>query len=340
MASHTISLSGQTETFTCEDGDTLLRAALRAGLGFPYECNSGGCGSCKFELIDGEVDNIWPEAPGLSERDIKKSRQLSCQCIPRSDCELKVRLNAKFSPLQPPVKTTARLYEIRPITENMSEFCFQTEQPAQFSAGQFALFDMPGVKGPRAYSMSNVANDDKRWHFIIKKMPAGQGSTHLFEQYQVGDTLTLDGPYGLSFLKSDIQRDIVCIAGGSGLSPEMSILKAAVVAPSLAQQNIYLFYGARTPNDICSADLIEKDAELSQRVQHYDVVSDLEAAKKAGWNGDVGYVHEILTEKLSKSLNNYEYYICGPAAMIDSVLKKLIVEHKVPQEQIHYDRFY
>jgi len=169
MATHKISINGQKESFECKEGDTLLRAALRAGLGAPYECNSGGCGACKFELLSGQVENIWPTAPGLSDRDLKKGRQLSCQCIPTEDCELKLRTNSKFTPKHKPIKTIARLYDIRPITADMSEFCFEAEHGASFEAGQFSLLDIAGVDGSRAYSMSNIANNDRHWHFIIKK---------------------------------------------------------------------------------------------------------------------------------------------------------------------------
>jgi len=340
MASHKITLSGQAVAFDCDEGDTLLRAALRAGLAFPYECNSGGCGSCKFELLTGHVDNIWPEAPGLSDRDIKKGRQLSCQCVPTEDCDLKLRLNPKFTPKHSPVKSTAKLYEIRPITDDMIEFCFHAEHEARFEPGQFALLDIPEVQGSRAYSMSNVPNGSKQWHFIIKKMPGGQGSGRLFEDYKLGDTVSLDGPYGMSFLQADVARDIVCVAGGSGLSPEMAIIKGAVLEPRLDDQAIYLFYGGRTPQDICPPALINADENLSKRVQNFNVVSDIDAAKASGWRGDVGYVHELLSKKLTKPLAEYEYYVCGPQPMTDALLRLLIVEHQVPLEQINYDRFY
>ena len=52
--------------------DTLLRGALRAGLGFPNECGVGGCGNCRFELVSGEMETLWAEAPGLSERERKR----------------------------------------------------------------------------------------------------------------------------------------------------------------------------------------------------------------------------------------------------------------------------
>jgi toluene monooxygenase electron transfer component len=73
------------ETYSCAGDDTLLRAALRAGRGFPYECNSGSCGTCKVELVEGEIHTLRPDAPGLAERDRAKNRVLACQAEPRGD---------------------------------------------------------------------------------------------------------------------------------------------------------------------------------------------------------------------------------------------------------------
>ena len=72
--SATIRIDADGHSIVCQPPDTVLRAALRAGMGFPYECNSGGCGSCVFELREGEVENLWEAAPGWSARDRKKGR--------------------------------------------------------------------------------------------------------------------------------------------------------------------------------------------------------------------------------------------------------------------------
>lgn len=59
---HAIRLAGSDTTFACAADDTVLRAAQRAGLAFPYECNVGSCGNCKFELLDDEVATAWAAA--------------------------------------------------------------------------------------------------------------------------------------------------------------------------------------------------------------------------------------------------------------------------------------
>lgn len=337
---YTIQFEEQEFEFPCDDDDTLLRAALRAGLGFPYECNSGGCGTCKFELHSGQVDNRWPDAPGLSSRDRRKGRQLACQCVPKSDCVIQARLLHDKVPQLRPNRLPAELVSVRELTSDMAEFRFKTEHPAHFLPGQFALLDVPEVEGSRGYSMSNLPNEDGVWEFIIKKMPDGTASTKLFEACRIGDQLMLDGPYGLSFLRPEVPRDLVCIAGGSGLSPILSIVRAASHDKRLAKRDIQLFYGGRTPADLCVQPYLDADPAMAERVQLHQAISEPDAAESADWDGPTGFVHDLVFSTLSEPLDNYEYYFCGPPVMIDTVSRLLLVEHRVPFDQVHYDRFY
>ena len=91
QAVHLIQLAGSDQSFPCAENDTLLRAALRSGIAFPYECNVGSCGNCKFELLDGVMSSCWPEAPGLSDKDRARNRGLGCQSKPTGPLQIKLR---------------------------------------------------------------------------------------------------------------------------------------------------------------------------------------------------------------------------------------------------------
>jgi len=104
------------------DEDSLLRAALRAGLAFPYECSVGGCGACRFELLDGDMQTLWEGAPGLSERDRKRGKRLACQSCPQGDARIRVRLGSDGQkPVAASRRTTAVLKRRRAITGDMVE---------------------------------------------------------------------------------------------------------------------------------------------------------------------------------------------------------------------------
>jgi len=332
-----ITIDGEPSSFSCAAGDTLLQGGLRAGLGMPYECSVGACGSCKFELLSGAVETLWNEAPGLSPRDIKKGRRLACQSKALGDCLIKTHLADSSKPFFVPSKRTVRLQQVANVTHDMRQFSFAGAGAAEFLPGQYALLSLPGVPGVRAYSLSNIANPDGTWEFIVRRVPGGRGTTCLFEQIVPGDEILLDGPYGLAHVRPEIPRDVVCLAGGSGLAPMLSIARGLSAATAWTG-NVHFFYGARTAADCCSEPLLQALPAFGSRFFSHTIVSDPDG--KLPWDGPVGYVHDLALRTLDKEPASYEYYMAGPPAMIQAVIDSLCVEHAVPPQQIHFDRFF
>lgn len=325
--------------YECPPDDTLTRAGLRAGVGMPYECNVGCCGTCKVELVAGEVDPLWVEAPALTDRDRGKQRVLGCQSRPKSDCTIKVRLDAVPADVPRPRRFRARLAAIRDLTHDLREFQFSGDEPARFLPGQYVLFSLSGVPGARAYSMANVPGGDGEWHFQVKRVPGGRCTETLFDVLRIGDAVDFDGPYGQAYLRTDSPRDIVCIAGGSGLSPVIAITRAAARDKRLADRAVHFFYGGRSPRDICGEDMLRELPGYGERIRYYPAISNAEQDTGATWQGRVGFIHEYALEVLGDRLADYEYYFAGPPAMTTAV-QRMLIRAKVPFSQIHFDQFF
>jgi toluene monooxygenase electron transfer component len=334
----TISIEGAA-TFACGNDDTLLRAGLRAGFGIPYECNVGACGTCKVELLAGEVISNWSDAPGLSTRDQAKNRVLACQSKPLRDCSIKVRLQEECRPIHRPQRFAARLTGMRDLTHDIREFRFLASGSSPFEPGQYAVLTLPSVAGVRAYSMCNLANAEGEWHFQIKRVPNGAGSNALFDRVTIGSTITIDGPYGMAYLRRDSPRDLVCIAGGSGLSPMMAIARGMAAEPKLADRALHFFYGGRGPMDICGEDMLAELSGFGRRIHFTPVISMPELDVAKSWTGAVGFVHEYVLAKFSDRLAAFEYYFAGPPPMTQAV-QAMLIKNKVPFNQLHYDSFY
>jgi len=330
-----IRVDGTDIEFDCPDDDVLLRAALRNGLGFPYECNVGGCGNCRFELLEGEVEHEWGSPPAWGERDQKRNRWLGCQARALSDCRIKLRLDDNCIGRHTPARARARLVEVCAVTHDISEFAFALDRPAAFLPGQYALLDLPGVEGRRAYSMCNLPGDSE-WRFQIKRVPGGAGTAKLFDGLHVGDEIGLDGPYGMAWLREDAPRDIVCIAGGSGLSPMISVARAAAAAASLAGRQIHFFYGGRAPRDICGEDMLAELPGWGDRLHYHAAISE---EGHGDWNGPVCFVHDLAARKLGEAIAEHEIYFAGPPAMAQAV-QKMLFDMKAPFERVHFDQFY
>lgn len=320
--------------------DTVLRAALRAGLGFPYECNSGGCGSCKFELLEGEVENLWPQAPGLTERDKRKGHLLACQCMASTDIRIKVRPTPECVPVIKPVRLHGKFTEVHDITHDIREFRFVTDGGADFLPGQYAMLAIPGVSTPRAYSMSNVGNKTGEWHFQIRRVANGVATDKLFHRLHVGEEIEIDGPYGLAYLRPEVARDIVCVAGGSGLAPMVSIARGAAQSGMLKTRQLHFFYGGRTPRDICGETFLSELPGFADHIHFHPVVSLPGDDSDAHWRGETGFVHELVRRVLGDALPSFEFYFAGPPPMTQTLQEMLMVGYRVPFEQVHFDRFF
>jgi toluene monooxygenase electron transfer component len=332
-----VKVNGETE-YPCAEGDTLLRAGLRAGLGLPYECNAGSCGTCKVELLEGKVTSLRPDAPGLTDRDRAKNRVLACQACPEGDCAIKVRQRPENVPVHRPARFNATLTAVRELTHDMREFTFQADNEApRFLPGQYALFYLPGLEAPRTYSMSNVDDGSGQWQFVVRRVAGGTGTPTLFDKVPVGSGISLDGPYGLAYLRPDSPRDLILIGGGSGLAPVLSLARGAVAEPRLDGRNIHVFYGARTTRDLCGETEICALPGFGERLFFHAVLSA--AQDPDGWKGPTGFVHDHARAFIGDRWPEFEYYFAGPPPMAQAV-QQMLIEKRVPFPQVHFDSFY
>ena len=334
-----ITIPAADTSFEVAEGDTIARAAVRNGLGFPYDCNVGECGNCRFELLEGEIEYLRENPPALNERDIQRKRYLGCQAMPKGACSIKVPLRDQFKSTYLPAQTKGTLTDIIDITYDIREFRFKLDTPNRFLPGQYALISAPGVNGARAYSMCNTTQDGAEWHFQIRKVPNGAATTAMFDQVKAGDSIGLDGPYGMAYLREDAPRDLLLIAGGSGLSPMVSIARGASESESLKDRQIHFLFGGRTPRDICGEELLKELRGFGKQLHYYPAISMTEDPASAGWAGKTGFINDVASEIFGEDLSQFECYFAGPPAMAQAVMKTLI-KGKVPAAQMHFDQFY
>jgi toluene monooxygenase electron transfer component len=334
-----ITIAGTDIAFDCPADDTIMRAAVRAGVGFPYQCNVGSCGNCRFELVEGEVEHERVDPPAWNDRDRTRNRYMGCQARPLSDCTIKVALDPACVSRFPPRLTRAGFCGQRDLTYDIREFRFRLAEPMPFLPGQYALFHLPGLKGGRPYSMSNFSKDGAEWEFQIRRVPNGAATTRLFEGLQPGGTIGIDGPYGMAYLREESPRDILCLAGGAGISPMMSVARGAALSERLRGRAIHFLFGGRTPRDICGEAELGELPGFGERLFYYPAISHPELAEGQPWDGRVGLIHNVTRDMFGERLADFEIYFAGPAAMGKAV-QKMLFELKVPPEQVHFDEFY
>jgi toluene monooxygenase electron transfer component len=227
----------------------------------------------------------------------------------------------------------------------MSEFRFETATPVAFLSGQYALVQMPGIAGPRAYSMSNVGLIEghkqvgQLMEFQVRRVPGGHGSAHLFDQLAPGAQVEIDGPYGMAYLREDIERDILCVAGGSGLAPMVSIARGTFNSPKMNARKLHFYYGARSLQDVCGLDMLQALPGWDSRGHYQAVISGEPDSVNLPSPHLRGFAHDAVAQSFGEGLQHMEIYFAGPALMGQSLLKTLI-DLKVPMDQVHFDQFY
>ena len=334
---HRITLKGSNLFWDIDKNDTLLSGLTRVGAGVPYECNAGGCGSCKYTLIEGNVSDDLDNTQGLKASDRRKGKHLACISHALSDCTIEIKLDTQYQSKYAPQKIPASLIDVEKLTHDLWEYSFRSKQKAQFLPGQYAKIFIPGVDGPRSYSMSNTANDQGIWKFTIKRVPSGEASNILFDPKLSNLEVVLDTPYSIAHLVSNDTGGVVCIAGGSGLGPMVSILMGVVDQRGSAKSAV-LYYGARTEQDIVPFDYFSNISGFVTSQQYIPVVSETSAESNDSY--PTGYLHEYLKSSHPVMDNSFEYYIAGPPPMVDAVRKYLVLERGISVTNLHYDRFY
>lgn len=311
-------------------GEPILAAARRAGLWLPFECGWGSCGTCRATLLEGSVHYLFPAAPARRPLDERRRRILLCQTTPAGPVKLKP-LSVSFEP--PPDLPTADyrglLLQCQEIGPDLFHLTVKLDRPAIFLPGQYAIVQLDsGVR--RCYSMTNLPGEGTVT-FLVRRQPGGVASP-LLTQLPLGSPVHVELPYGRAYLRNS-GRPLVLLAGGTGIAPMLSILRALAFQHQGDCPPVTLFYGARNVASLVElATIRELLGRLPQAALHLSI-SDPDP----NWDGPICSVLELF-EQWTTDWPSYDYYLCGPPALVDGA-RRLLLERSVPITQIHADPF-
>jgi NAD(P)H-flavin reductase/ferredoxin len=308
--------------------ETLLQAALRQGVPFPFSCRVGGCATCRCRLVSGRVRELTETAYLLDEADIRDGAILACQSVPQTDVEIEVDLTTA----RPARSVAGRVAAQRRLTHDITALDVQLDQGLPYRAGQYAevsLATLPGVV--RNYSFATPARADSRVTFFVRHMPHGLFSSQIDANDLVGQPVLVDGPHGDFWLRPSA-APLLLVAGGSGLAPILALLQDAVEA--CVERPATLLFGARTQRDLFA---LEEIAQIAGRWRdEFRFVPVLSAAAEdADWIGERGRVTDHLPRFVDRETHAY---LCGSPGMIDDSVERLR-ELGVATQHIHADRF-
>ena len=311
----TVQPSGR--TFSAQSDETLLAAGLRQGIGMPYGCKDGVCGSCKCKKISGEVTHGNHQEKALSAAEEANGFVLTCCATAHSDVVLESRQVTEEGAF-PIKKMPVRVLSLEKKSDDVMVVKLQlpANDVMQFHAGQYVDFLLRDGDR-RSYSMANAPHTlvagSPAIELHIRHMPGGKFTDHVFGAMKEKEIQRIEGPQGSFYLREDSDKPIVLLASGTGFAPIKAILEhmqhKGITRPTR------LYWGGRRPGDLYLHDWVQAQLATMPHVTYFPVVSD--ALPQDAWTGRTGFVHLAVLQD-TPDLSGYEVYACGAPIVVDS----------------------
>jgi CDP-4-dehydro-6-deoxyglucose reductase, E3 len=325
-----VTLINSPRSFEVHADQTLLDAALGAGLNLPHSCKGGNCGSCKARLIGGEIDYPHGTPLGLSSAELAEGMILLCQAHARGDVTLEtfdVRLAAEAIVKRLP----CRIERATAVSHDVMQLFLRLPlaEEFQFEPGQYLDIMLPGGRR-RSFSIASPPHDAKPLELHVRRVVGGEFTDKLFHAENRNALLSIEGPLG-QFIYRASPAPMLLVGGGTGLAPLLSMLRHVI--ENGIDRDMHLYWGVRGEQDLYAQQTLERLLRKAPRLRYTPVLS--EAA--AGWRGRTGWVHEAPVQDIA-DLAGFEVYMAGPPAMIGAA-RRAFEAQGVARSRIFFDSF-
>jgi phenol hydroxylase P5 protein len=326
------------ETIAVEAGQTLLDAALRAGVYLPHACGHGLCGTCKVTILEGEIDHGAASPFALMDIEREEGKCLACCATALSDITLEADIeedpDAKPHPVRDFVGVVSKIETLTPRIKSI--FLAIENGGIEFQAGHYINLYIPGMEDkPRAFSIASPPSEKNLIELNVALVDGGQGTTWLHNALKVGDEIRFSGPYGRFFIRNSAKEPMIFLAGGSGLSSPKSMILDLFEHDET--RHITFIYGARNQAELYYRELFE---ELAAEHTNFTYVPVLSAEPDdSGWTGARGFVHEAAKAHFNGKFNGHKAYMCGPPPMIDACITTLM-QGRLFERDMFMENFY
>ena len=319
--------------FPANPGDSVLDAAMNAGLMLPYGCRDGACGSCKGKLISGEVDYGHFAEKALPAEEKAKGHVLFCQAKPLSDVVVEAREVRKAGDI-PLRKLPARVARLERAADDVIVISLKlpANERLQFLAGQYLDFLLRDGSR-RSFSLGNAPHDDEFLQLHVRQVAGGSFTGHVFTTMKEKDIMRFEAPLGSFFLRED-PKPIVFVASGTGFAPIKSVIEDSLHKGITRPMTLY--WGGRRPKDLYMNALCEGWAAQYPHIKYVPVISD--ALPEDHWTGRTGFVHRAVMADFP-DLSGHQVYACGVPIMVDSAKKDFVGQCKLPENEFYCDSF-
>ncbi len=324
------------QSFEVKEKQTVLDAALEAGIVLPYSCRNGTCSTCRGKIVAGEYDAGKAPARILDKTDLDNGYTLLCQAVPSSDLIIEateIQMSGDIIVRKMPV----RVLQLDKLADDVMDMTLQlpSAQEFNFLPGQYLEFILrDGTR--RSYSMASYTAIDHKIHLHLRYMESGLFTTKIFgtdpDPIKVRDILRIEGPLGSFFLRPDIDKPIIFLASGTGFAPIKAIIENMIEQSDI--RTCYLYWGGRKLSDLYLYNLADSWQNNLPNLKFIPVISE----HTDNWQGRTGLVHKAVVQDFP-DLSNFQIYACGNPLMVDAARHDFTNNHGLSRDLFFADAF-
>lgn len=323
------------QVLSVEQGETILDAALRAGLNLPHSCKGGHCSACRARIVSGSVHYPLGRPLGLLEDEERAAQVLLCQAHAAS-----AEIVIEAREIKPPVpeiqvkSLPARIERLQRLApEVMAVFLrLPARESFNYVAGQYLDVMLPQNRR-RSFSIANPPHDADLIELHVRRVASGEFTQQLFSGAAEKTLLRIEGPLGQFWFREESSRPALLIGGGTGYAPLRAMLKHLLGRND--RRPLHFYWGAQ-----CRADLYEDAQVRTWCAQHanltYTPVLSNPSAEDA-WEGRRGWVHEAALAD-HPDVHRFDVYTAGPPVMVEAIRHEFTARG-LPADQLFFDSF-
>jgi CDP-4-dehydro-6-deoxyglucose reductase, E3 len=331
-------------TFSADTGEAILPAAIRQGIGMPYGCKDGACGSCKCTKLEGTVVHGPHQTKALSPEEEAAGYILTCCGVPDSDVVIESKQVTDESAF-PVRKMPSRVLSLEKRSHDV--MVLRNQLPAndtmRYHAGQYVEFILrDGAR--RSYSVANAPHRIMQdtggpspspvIELHVRHMPGGKFTDHVFSAMKEKEILRMEGPYGSFYLREDSDKPMVLLSSGTGFAPIKALIEHMQFKGIRREATLY--WGGRRPSDLYLDDWVKSQLNAMPNLKYVPVISN--ALPDDNWTGRTGFVHKAVVEDFP-DLSGFQVYACGAPIVVDSARRHYSEIAKLPPDEFFADAF-
>lgn len=336
----TVTIQSSGQQFQMESGETLLEAALRAGLALSYNCNSGSCGKCLARIVSGQAHTILHHDFVIPDSRRKQDTVLLCRTTSVTDLVIETALDN--NPQHIPRQTIATsVYKLEYATDDVMVLHLRTprSQTLRFLAGQHVTLALNGIN-TRKKSIASCPCNGMIVQFHIRRVPGDKFSEYVFSQLQTKHQVMLSGPDGDFVLDAASQRPLIFIAYETGFAPLKSLVEHAISLE--LTQPIHLYWVARHADGYYLENHCRSWQDALDNFRYTAIAPDRVIDTAAHGDVEIATAEACLMETAAQvvsdypDLHQYDVYVSAPASGI-AAMRAILLRHRLVGDRLFVD---